>query len=273
MQLILPTFGSLVDNPAGVPLIGYQNIVTPANVFSLTADVAHPISNVANPATHLFWRATFATGSEIIEITPTSADPIDYIGIAGHNLGSAGIGVYVEDVGSSPNVPLIDPSNFLTVANDSPVIIRFQPGVYSDLRVWLDSGGKAVPPQIAVIYVGKLLVLERGIKVDVVHTPIPFGRRTRVVSGMSETGNFLGRIILSESRASRAEFFGFTPDFYRNYIDDFLAAAQGNPFFWAWAPTDYPLETGFAWLSNDAVPEISPDHLRVALALDMAGLA
>ena len=128
-------------------------------------------------------------------------------------------------------------------------------------------------PQIAVIYCGQLLVLERGIKVDVTHIPIPFGRKTSIVNGMSESGNFLGRIVLGESRQSRAEFFGFTPEFYRASIDPFLDAAQENPFFWAWAPVDYPLDTGFAWLTSDVQPEVSPDHRRMALALDMVGIA
>ena len=64
--------------------------------------------------------------------------------------------------------------------------------------------------------------------------PINYGRRTTIVDGMSESGNFLGRIVLGEHRQSTAEFEWFTPDFYRSDIDEFLEAAQEFPFFWAW---------------------------------------
>lgn len=256
------------DNPPGVPLIGYNNIATLANVASATATDGFPIGNVANPATHLFWRgAVISGGGEFIDILPAGAT-VDYIAVAGHNFGSAGIKVAVSDVGASPINDLV---GVTTVTDDGPLIIRIPPAVYSQLRLYLLEGSTF--PQAAVVYAGRLLVLERGIRVDVTHVPIPYGRRTRIVNGMSESGNFLGRLVLSESRESRAEFFAFTPTFYRNNIDPFLIAAQEFPFFWSWAPTDYPLETGYSWLTADAQPQVSPDHRRIALTLDMAGIA
>ena len=260
------------DNPPGTPLVGYDNKVTSGNITSTTAQTGFPIGNVANPATHLIWRGGVVTGSELITISPGVGTPIDYIAIAGHNLGSAQIPITISDSGSSPPAVLVSST---LLPDDKPTIFRFAPAVYSQLQIALDASffPDGLAPQIAVIYCGKLLILERGIKVDVTHVPITFGRRTSIVNGMSESGNFLGRIVLSEHRESRAEFFGFTPDFYRAQVDPFLAAAQEFPFFWAWAPAEYPLETGFAWLIADAEPEVSPDHRRIALTLDMAGLA
>jgi hypothetical protein len=260
------------DNPPGVPLIGYHNIVTSANITSTTAVTGFPISNVANPATHLFWRGGVTTGDELLTITTGFAGPIDYVGIAGHNLGSAQIPVTITDTGSSPPAILVSET---LLPDDAPAILRFAPGVYSAIQIRLNLSflAEGTAPQIAVIYLGKLLILERGIKVDVEHVPITFGRRTSIVNGMSETGNFLGRIVLSEHRESRAEFFGFTPDFYRSQIDVFLDAAQEFPFFWAWAPAEYPLETGFVWLLANAEPGVSPDHRRISLVLEMAGIA
>jgi hypothetical protein len=271
MPLILPTAGlSAADQPPGTPLIGYRNQVTTTNIAPSTEADGFPLINVANPATHLYWKSgSILTGGEIIDISGLSGT-INYVGIAGHNFGSAGIGFYVETLGTSPIVPLLD-ANYLPVADDSPLIARFNPDTYGGLRIFLDTSSALA--QMAVMYVGRLLVLERGIKVDVTHVPFTFGRRTRIVNGMSESGNFLGRIVLSESRASKAEFFGFTPTFYRQSVDPFLAAAEETPFFWSWAPTDYPNETGYSWLTADAEPEVSPDHRRIALTLEMAGIA
>jgi hypothetical protein len=33
------------------------------------------------------------------------------------------------------------------------------------------------------------------------------------------------------------------------------------------------LETGYVWLTDDAEPEVSPDHRRIALVLTMRGIA
>ncbi len=276
MTVIVQGLNSPPDDPAGTPIIGYDNVVTADNVTSTTANDLYPISNVANPATHLFWRGGVNTGTEIIQIADTQAIK-NYIGIAGHNLGSQQIPITISDYGVSPPLVLVTST---LLPDDRPAILRFNPSSgnsppYTSIGIALSNSNldDGDPPQIAVIYCGALLVLERGIKVDVAHVPITYGRKTNVVNGMSESGNFLGRIVLSESRQSKAEFFGFTPDFFRNSVDPFLIAAQEAPFFWAWAPGDYPLETGFAWLTNDPQPEVSPDHRRVALTLDMTGIA
>lgn len=274
MSVILGSgLNSPPDNPAGTPLIGYDNIITLSNITSTTEANGFPVVNLANPATHLYWKGGANTGSEFITVDNSGGGAVDYFAIAGHNLGSAQIPITVYDIGVSPNLVLVGPS--VVVPDDRPVIIRFARSAYTFPTLVLEQSFLADGdvPRIAVVYCGSLLVLERGIKVDVEHVPITFGRKTSVVNGMSETGNFLGRIVLSESRASKAEFFGFTPTFYRDSVDPFLDQAQETPFFWAWAPQDYPLETGYAWLTGNPVPAVSPDHRRIALTLDMAGIA
>ncbi len=156
-------------------------------------------------------------------------------------------------------------------ADDTPIIARFTPQALSRVRVRLQLNG--IIPQAAVVYVGKLLVLERSITIGRGHVPINYGRRSTIVNGMSESGNFLGRIVLGEHRQSKAEFEWFTPDFYRSDIDTFLEAAQEFPFFWAWHPETYPTEVGYCWLTNNAEPEVDPVTQRVALTLEMRGVA
>lgn len=274
MAVIVGANSPISEDPAGTPLIGYDNVVTAATVSSTTEDSSgnFPITNTANPATHLMWKGGVNTGVEVVTITCSGTVTIDYVGIARHNLGSAQIPVTIYDASNSPRSVLVAET---VLADDHPAIFRFTPGSYTSIQIEFDASyfADGDVPQIAVIYVGQLLVLERGIKVDVAHVPMLYGRKTNVVNGMSESGNFLGRVVLSESRVSKAEFAHFTPDFYRNSVDPFLDAAQEAPFFWAWAPGDYPLETGFAWLTADAQPQVSPDTLRVALMLTMAGIA
>lgn len=248
--------------------------MTAANVASTTADADFPITNVANPATHLKWVATYNTGDEVI--TFTINDTVSYIGVAKHNWGTLGVPVSVEySTTNSPSdfVAVISPQ---VLTDDLPIIFRFLPVAVSQIRIKIavtDSSALSAYPEAAVIYVGRLLVLERSIKIGAGHTPITYGRRTNIVNGMSESGNFLGRIVLGESRMSKAEFEWFTSAFYRASIDDFLDAAQEVPFFWAWSPDEYPAETGYCWLTNDAEPEVDPATRRIALTLEMRGVA
>ena len=223
------------------------------------------------------WTANFTAPSdasdslqnEYLTVTPGGTD-VDYIGIAKHNFGTSGALVSVEMADtSSPGTwtELIAPQ---TVDDDLPIIFRFQ-DVTTQVRVRIQPAGTA--PEAAVLYAGELLVLERSITIGRGHVPVTYGRRTNIVNGMSETGNFLGRIVLGEYRQSKAEFEWFTSDFYRIDIDPFLDAAQEIPFFWAWSPSEYPTETGYVWLTNNAEPEVDPATRRVALTLEMRGIA
>ncbi len=86
------------------PIIGYRNIVTIDNIVADGEDPDYPVTNLANPATHLRWKSD-AADLQYLTITTGSADPIDYVGIAKHNFGTAEIAVSIEgdDGGGYPN--------------------------------------------------------------------------------------------------------------------------------------------------------------------------
>jgi hypothetical protein len=158
--------------------------------------------------------------------------------------------------------------------DDDPVIFRFDSQDATGVRLKITTSGEsAEPPELAVLYVGELLVMERSLRLNTDHVPMIYGRRTNAVNGMSENGQFLGRIVLSEHRESKAQFQWLTDDFYRDTIDEFLDAAQETPFFFAWSPQEYPEEVSYAWLTNNAEPEVDPTTRRVHLDLEMRGIA
>jgi len=283
MPVIYPHFSNsptsiytIADNPFGIPIIGYNNIVTADNLTSFTEDADHPLTNLITLDTFTYWKGGFSLstgGVEYIDIVPGGAT-VDYIALAGHNLASINsAGILISDISVSPRLDLTSDIGYMSVSDNSPLICRFKPGVYGQLRFYIDMNATTAAPQAAVIYCGQLLTMERGVRVDKGHVPLLFGPKTTMVGGMSERANFMGRIVLRTERQSVAEFFGMTPTFYRSSFDTFLNSAREVPFFWAWAPSDYPLETGFVWLTKDAVPEVSPDHRRIALSLELAGIA
>lgn len=251
------------DSPAGVPLIGYDNRITAISATSAAS--GFPASNLLNPATHLIWKATStATQTLTINVNGTT----NYLAIAKHNFFEGDIRIALSD-GSSPAILAST-----AVDDASPIIIRFSP-TSNTLSLTL-VGGSSPPTgtaQAAVIYAGELLVLERSVKVDVQHANLYHARQASVLAGMSENGNFLGRVLTSEWLESRADFAWFTPDWYRTYFDPFAEAAMTEPFFWVWNPVEYPDEVAFAWITETIVPETDPATRRVAASIVMRALA
>lgn len=247
------------------PVVGWQSIVTASNIAADTEDPDNPATNLANQATNLKWVAEDDSEQYLTVVTGT-ADPIDYVGVARHNFGTEQIQVSLEGDDGGGFDELIAP---VILPNDAPVIFRVAPDSFESVRLRLQTGNGI--PEAAVVYVGKLLILQRRIYVG--HTPIVYGRDVRVSSGMSEVGNFLGRIVTSESRSSSVSLQNITPSWYRTYMDPFVDACKESPFFFAWRPGTYPLETGFAWTTGQPRPVNQKNNGMMRIDLQMAGIA
>lgn len=252
------------------PVILWDSLVTATNVESTSEDEDFPIANVANPATHLKWVGGVNTGDEYITITTGTVEPIDGAGIAKHNLGSSNATISweaCEDLSLSPQV-WTEVISERVLADDAPALFRWEPGIYQAVRLRIQQGDEV--PEIAVVYLGPLLLLERSIKVDVPHIPFPMGIVSKEVNGKSESGNFLGRIEINRFNQSEAEFAHITPVWYRENFQPFVAARVS--FFFAWNPTEYPTEVGYAWLMDNPMPEVDTVTRRVAIGLKMQGV-
>jgi len=256
------------------PIIGYENRVTVDNIETTSEDPNFPATNLANVATHELWKGISgspAAGDEYITITTATSEEIDYVGIANHNLGSGLFPVSVEvQAGEFDSFVEVISDRFLV--DDKPVIFRFTPQAATAVRVKIQASQAAVPvvPEAAVVYVGKLLVLQRRIYVG--HTPIPYGRNTQVINGKSESGNFLGRIIVGETRSTGISMSNMTPAWYRTYMDPFVVSAQSKPFFFNWRPLDYPEESGFCWVTDEPRPSNQRPNGMMQIAFQMNGI-
>jgi hypothetical protein len=269
---------NLVLSPLAVPgpdnaVIGWHNIVTAGNIAADSTLIGFPASNMANPATFLKWKAAAFNSppdsppiDEHVTITTGSVEPIDYVAIAGHNLGSSQTPVSIEGLISGNWEQIVQD---VILPDDGPALFRFVPQTLSQIRIRLQDGN--APAQIAVVYCGLLLVMERGLYDG--HTPITYARKVEVTNGRSERGQFLGRIVTGESLASAAAFTLLTPAWFRSAMDPFLIAAKEKPFFFAWRPQTYPFEVGYAWLVNDPMPINTPPSKLIAIELQMGGLA
>jgi hypothetical protein len=262
---------SPVLGPAGTvpdarnPRIGWHNLVRFNNVTADEATDDEPITNIANPATYLLWRG-LTTAEQSVQLSLDVAEDVNYFAIAKHNLGSSGAFLSFE---SSTNGTDWDEVVAPFALNNDTVMIReFDPVTAAYFRLLITPG--VVPPSIGVLYIGNILVLQRRLYVG--HTPFPYGRKSVVSTGFSESGQFLGRIRRRETFESSIELPNITPEWYRAEMEPFIEVASVTPFFWAWRPGDYPFETGYAWLTGNAdVSNLLPNGM-MKVSLSMQGI-
>lgn len=249
-------------------VIGYDQRATSANISSTTEDASFPVTNLVNPSTISLWKGTDTDSDEYVTWTLNTAEDIDYVAIANHNFGSGAITLSVETQETDGGV-WTEVSSEVLLTQNGPIVFRFDPQAVYAVRLRMQPTG--VAPQAAVMYVGKLLVLQRRIYVG--HTPIPYGRNTRISNGRSENGNFLGRVVLGEKLTTAVSLQNLTPSWYRSNMEPFVAAAREVPFFFNWRPQDYPLETGFCWLTADAQPANQRPNGMMQVDLQMSGVS
>jgi hypothetical protein len=257
------------------PIVGYRNIVTSANITATTEETGHPATLLANPATHLYWRSGAGSPSsdEYLTVTTGSSDDVDYLAVAAHNFGTAQATLTVEGVTAEPASPAdwVELAGPMIPADDGPIIFRWNPASYYAVRLHISQSGVAgVTPQCAVLYVGLLLMLQRRIYVG--HSPINYHRRATIANHRSVNGAFLGRIVLSERNLTTITINHMTPDWFRASLWPFIQSAVETPFFFAWRPGTYPLESGYAWLTDDPAPNNASANGLMSISLNVEGV-
>lgn len=254
-----------------LPVIGWHSLVTASNIEATSEAEDYPASNLANASTKNRWGSE-STATQYVTVLFSGEAEVDYVAIARHNWGSTGATVSVEavELGDDPETDG-DWGEIVAervLADDAPAVWRMVPGYYIGVRIKIQPVDTA--PTAAVLKVGKLIVLQRGVQV---HTPITYGRRRTVVNGKAQSGDFLGRIITGGSLTSSVNIQFLTPDWYRDHLDEFVEASAEDPFFFAWNPEEYPAEVGYCWLTNDLVPQVSHLAGYIDLTMELEGLA
>jgi hypothetical protein len=246
------------------PLIGSDNIVTASNIAATTAALNFPASNLGNPMTHTQARWIAAdTTQQYLTITTDGFTAFNYIAVARHNFGSAlirpSIEVNIAGVWTEISPPVYVP------ADNGPLLWRFDSQVRTQARIRLQSG--TVPARAGVVYLGKLTVVQRRLYVG--HVPMPYARKSDFSNGMSETGDFLGRIELGSYTETTASFRLITPSWFRATMAPCLAVIRKKPFFFAWRPASYPNEVGYGVLAADTAPAPQDQGSGNLIAFDL----
>lgn len=269
MLVIAPTViltEGAVDDPR-LPLIGWRNAITIANIAADSALPTAPVTNLANPDTSERWTAA-AIGARRLTFTTSSADDFDYIAFAGQNFAKAAISTTIECkfAPTDPDWTVLVAE--LLLADDRPALFRLPKQPYYQLSVALGAGTAAA--EAAVLYAGLLTALDPG--VDLPLTPLPFGYVSDVYVGRNVAGEYLGEIEATRFLQSSLSIKNMDSDWYRANLDPWLGGKR-VPFFHAWDPAGHPFETGFCWLTNSPMPVIDQKNRRMSIALNISGVA
>lgn len=278
MILISDAVAALNSADRKFPVIGYDNVVSISNISTTTAATGFPATNLANPASRPQWKGSASSPitTEYITVLPSNGETVDYLAVADHNFGSIGAGLTIETTMSITSSPVVwtavaigSPAAY-TPVDDAPLIFRFTPAAYQGVRLKISPLHSA--PQASVVYVGRLLVLERSVVIDTMHTPINMGRKSDIATGRSENGKFLGRIVLGQWSEGQADFSFFSNAWYRTYFKPFVDATDEIPFFFAWSPVDHPEDVGYVWMKEDPIAGVNTTVDRFGISLKYQGI-
>ena len=256
--LYLSALGTL-GNLGKRPIIGWQSIITLANLSASSSNTEKPITNLWNPDTDKLWESdTLSTDlTEYIYVDNATAETIDYFGIARHNLGTAGIEYTLQ---SSTDDTHWDDVTDPTVPGDDRAIMH-----YFDARTdgyWrLKLVCTDTEPTIAHMKLGQAMLLERPIFVG--HEPETLSQRVKKQIHASESGQYTGQIVTRRYHQGMVKQENTTQSFIRNELVPFIKHVNNNgddtdvaqgPFFFAWRPADWPLELIYGWTNDQIRP-------------------
>jgi hypothetical protein len=256
---------ALAPSEENAPWIGYDTVVTFTNITADEEAAGFPVTNLSNTSTAEKWRGT-TTGAQGVTVQEGATQECDYFGVAKHNFGSTGAVIKLQ---TSPDGDVwTDVTDDIAPGNDYAIMFRFTAQQAEFWRLYITPGTAA--PEIAVFYLGTLLVGERRIYVG--HTPLVLGRNQVTATGKSDSGQFLGRVLRREFLKSSVDFKNLSAAWYREHFDPFAEASATQPFFWAWRPGTYPTEVGYAWVQGGVTPSNQSPNGHMSVTFEMEGV-
>ena len=218
---------SVVVNEFSTPLtharIGYDNFVPDAVVTATSAEAEFPVDSVQRENTFERWQPTSLPATLSIDASAGAAPTPSYIGIAAHTLGSSGSTISLEFS--------VDNISWSTVETVSPADNRAIMIIFAEVTAgyWRLVVTGSTIPQIGVVYIGKVLEMQRAIYGG--HTPLNLSRTTVKRPTKSDKGQWLGSSTVRLGLRTSYQWQHLTAAWYRENFDPFVKSARTKPFF------------------------------------------
>lgn len=253
-DLYLTGTGSAIRNR---PIILWESQVLPAGYSSTSFSAGFPASSMWSGDTYSRWMSDFATLETVtLNIQKFGTANADCIGIAGHNLFKEGINYRIFT--SANNVTFTPITPVRVPVNDRTILEYFDatPNLFFRIEFYVTGINKV---SIAHIKLGEALVLQRPKYVG--ETPSIIQKRVEKISSKSFSGQHLGSVLVSQGDSFHIAQDNNTALFVRTKkVQDFFAHAHllqkksngcVETFFYAWRPSDYPLEVQYCGETKD----------------------
>jgi hypothetical protein len=228
--------------------IGYIDYARSGTVTPSTEAVGFEADATQNRFTYDLYRPTALPATLTYDLGAAKA--YNYIGIAGHTLGTAQTTVVAEYSTDNITYTTLDVDHI--PANDRAIMLLFDEVTARYMRLTLSG---ATIPSISVVYCGSTLDMYRPFYSG--HTPGVLSRMTTVKPNKSVGGQWLGRSVIRQGLSAQYKWNNTPLSWYETYMDPFSKAAITDPFFIAWNPLEHPTHVLYAWTSEDVKPTLS----------------
>ena len=256
--LVIPT-----EFKSRLVTIGYENFAEGAAITSTSTDIGFDENFVGLWTLHDAWKAV-GSANERLTFDIGGPETVNYLGLAGHNLGSTGANITFEsgDTINGPWTTRIDGNP----TNDDALLIRFQDAISQFWRLTVVTATSA--PVIALSAFGKAFEVTRGVSPG--FQP-PLVDNLEIENSESRQSLFIGRSVTKFPQTMRLNFELLDQNYVRNEWVPFLRHAQQKPFFLAWNALDFEDEVVYAWTQQTDFPSYQ-DVINMRAPLLINGL-
>jgi hypothetical protein len=221
-------------------LIGYNNLLVSASGNGALA---------LTPNTYERWTSASGTVSDKFQLSAVTS--IDFVGIAAHNLSSAGVTSITISTAATIGGALTTVET-ITPTSNSAIMRTYDPALTSVAEIQIEITG-GTDREIGVVSAGQALRMQRPIYGG--HNPIDLSAKTEYQSVQSDTGQFLGRTITNQGTETQYQWRHLEPDWYRDNFQPFVENAKTTPFFIKWRPDLYPDAVVYGHTTTDIRPQ------------------
>jgi hypothetical protein len=246
--------------PLRYPRLAVQRIT--GSVAASSAQVNFPAAVADTPLTYSAWRPTAVPATW--QIDAGEAVSVDYLGIAGHDMGMAGASAQVQY--STDGVSWTDASDPYLPADTEPLLFLF---ASVSARYWRVRITGAIP-SIAVIQIGLAHALPRGMRTG--YAPGPWNRDEEYSNTVSIGGQILGRTLRRRGTAQRIEVADVEQSWMRANYPELQRLLRTNGVFWAWSPEGSPDEVVYGMTERAPSVQYSNYPAYASLSLRLRGL-
>lgn len=254
-----------LSEPLRFPKIGYDNVVSGADLVASTSVAGFPVESLANSFTFELWKPSELPAT--VDVDAGRVVNVDYLAFGAHALGGCSIALEYSADGTNYYEAVSG-----GVVRDRAGMMLFEPVVGRYFRLTITAGvplgfdfnfvtqqyllqpdaPTAADVYLGVLYIGKALEMQRGVYQG--HTPGEFARTDEIRPSVSEGGQWLGRSVVRRGFETGFSFQNLKADWVRSTLAPFLDAAITQPFFIAWRPETKADEVLFGWSNSPIVP-------------------